>query len=852
MNKMAKFAVLPAAACLLLSCRHEEPSESRQISLSICETAVKTVLNSSRTSLQWSDGDAISVYNDHDASIASAAYEAGASIKVFVPLEATSVKATYPETSGSYDAPGFVFPELQEQASAGVLNGSCYPLVAEAAIVQDAAELHFETVGSAFALNVYNPKEQGEKLQSVTVKPSQRASGVRVQMSSPFVIGSDRPSDKRSYEGQVYACLEKGRYSGVAFTVVTDRYQYSITTNDTMMDLEGHDFFAVNLDLTHLKAYISVGVGTESFSAEEEEAVDVTLSGAGFVELTQQDDSDAQLTEDIIPDFSTVGYHWGEAEFPDYGSVVELDAPSGDDDTEMIQAAIDAASEGTVILFQPGRYIVDGLLILDKNGIILRGSGNRQTELFARGTVPLDDDWDPSANGAAYPCVRTLVNVGVSKRNAQGERTAQTTYSIAALTVTNLDNRIIEQHPDAWKIRGQMMYSGSTEVMGGGSTITEDAFCGSRFVTVSDASFFARGDKVVVYRPGTAEWIHDLKMDNIIKAVDDIGTIVQWSPEEYSMCWERTVTDVVGNRVYLDAPLVMSIMKAYGGGELRHYSRTRIRECGIENLKMTSDYNPARNSVKYGVGDIYHATTAVAFYGAEHCWVRNVETHFFSNSAVVMGRESKNITVQGCDQREPAGYLMGGLRYAFHISGGQQCLVRDCTSDDDRHQFVTGARIPGPNVFLRCSGTNGHADVGPHQRWATGTLYDNVSTNASMKAYDAGNSGTGQGWQGTNQVFWCCTASAFSLQTPWVTGKNYAIGCMLPGGAPLTAFSKARNYPNPGYGPSGNLVNDSDVNGDRILGELRSLGPGEEASLYEAQLRGRLAAGVRISDIVLL
>jgi hypothetical protein len=121
-----------------------------------------------------------------------------------------------------------------------------------------------------------------------------------------------------------------------------------------------------------------------------------------------------------------------------------------------------------------------------------------------------------------------------------------------------------------------------------------------------------------------------------------------------------------------------------------------------------------------------------------------------------------------------------------------------------------------------------------------------------MKAIDAGNSGTGQGWQGTNQVFWCCTASKFSLQSPWVTGKNYAIGCMLTGGAPLTEFSKARNYPEPGYSPTGATVYDSAVNGTRILGELRALGPGEEQSLYEAQLSERLASGNRISNIVLL
>ena len=838
-----------AAACLLFSaCTQEEPSECRQIRLSLSETAVKTALNPTRTALQWQDGDAISVYNNHDASIASATYAAGEAISVFVPVDATQVKATYPETSGSYDSPGFVFPEVQEQAAAGVLNGRCYPLVAEAAIVGSAAELHFASVGSAFALNVYKPKEQGEKLQYVTVKPAQRETAVKVQLAEPFALGADQPSDKRTYEGQVYACLEKGQYNGIEFTVVTDRYRYNITSNDTMMDLESHDFFVVNLDLAHLKAYISVRVGSEAFSEDEEHLVDVTLAGAGFVELTQYYFSDAQLTEDIIPDFSAVGYHWGEAEFPDYGRVVELDAPSGDDDTDMIQAAIDAASEGTVIQFQEGRYIVDGLLILDKNGIILRGAGNRQTEIFARGTLTLDEV-DPEADNATYPVVRTLINLGVAKSTRIA--TSARLLRISTIGANNKAGRRIEYHLSAWNVKGRTLNSGSTEVMGGGSEIIEDAFCGSNFVTVADASSFSVGESVVVYRPGTREWVHDLKMDNIIRSLDKT-TVNQWNPSDYNMCWERTVKAIVGNRIFFDTPLMMSVTQAYGGGAVRHYSRTRIRECGIENFKLVSDYNPDRDSYAFGVGDIYHATTAIMFYGAEHCWVKNVETHRFCMSAVQISDGARNITVQDCDQREPTGYdRTGGLRYAFSIEGGQQCLIRNCTSDQDRHQFATGAQIPGPNVFSRCTGTNASADVGPHQRWATGTLYDNVSTNASMKAYDSGDSGTGHGWEGVNQVFWNCTAASFSLQSPWVTGKNYAIGCKFSAGGDAS-LSPGRTYPNPGYDPDGNMVNDSDVNGTRIDGECRPRTAGEPESLYEFQLQERLSAGNRVSDLVIL
>lgn len=836
-----------AAGLLFSACTQEELAECRQVSLSFPEVAVKTTLKPDHSALQWSEGDAISVYNDYNGSIAGATYQAGGNISVSVPVDAKWVKATCPETAGTYADPGFVFPRKQTQATAGALNGEYYPIVAEAQIINDAAALHFESVGSAFALNVYNPKEQGEEFRSISVQPSGMEQAVQVSLETPFAIDTDKPADKRGYAKQVYACLEKGQYSQIAFVVRTNKYQYSITSNETVLDLESHDFFVLNLDLANMKVYATFDTGCEGFSLEEE---DVTLTVSGFIELIHEV-PDEQLTTDEIPDFSTVGYHWGEDEFPDYNNVVQLDAPSGGDDTQMIQNAIDNASEGTVILFRQGRYIVDDLLVLDKNGIILRGSGNRQTEIFARGTLTLDEV-DPTANNAYYPVVRPLINIGITKSKSTRIKTNVLALRISTIGVNNKAGRQIEYHLDAWNVRGRALNSSSVETMGAGPAIVDSAFCGSRFVTVDDASSFNVGDNVVVWRPGTQPWIHALKMDMIIKALDDQGTINQWDPANFTMCWERTVKAVVANRVYLDTPLVMSITQPFGGGELRHYKRTRIKECGIENLLLVSDYNPDRDSDAYGDrGDIYHATSAIVFHGAEHCWVKNVETRRFSMSAVSISEEARNISVVDCDQKEPTGYLTGGLRYAFHISGGQQCLVRNCTSDGDRHQFATGAQIPGPNVFSRCTGTNALSDVGPHQRWATGTLYDNVSTNNSMKAYDAGNSGTGHGWQGTNQIFWCCTAAKFSVQTPWVTGKNYAIGCKYPGGGAAT-LTPGREYPNPGYGPDGSLVYDSVVNGTRIDGECRPLQPGEEESLYESQLNKRLAAGDKVSNYVQL
>ena len=103
-------------------------------------------------------------------------------------------------------------------------------------------------------------------------------------------------------------------------------------------------------------------------------------------------------------------------------------------------------------------------------------------------------------------------------------------------------------------------------------------------------------------------------------------------------------------------------------------------------------------------------------------------------------------------------------------------LFMNCHATEGRHDFVTGAKVAGPNVFYNCTATNTHADIGPHHRWAMGTLYDNIVTDGEINAQDRGNWGTGHGWSGVTQVFWNCTASKGAIQNPWVSGKNYVIG----------------------------------------------------------------------------
>ena len=58
-----------------------------------------------------------------------------------------------------------------------------------------------------------------------------------------------------------------------------------------------------------------------------------------------------QPTGDMIPDFSRVGYRWGDAEIPTVAVVATLTPPAGGADaTTLIQSAIDKAGAGAIVL----------------------------------------------------------------------------------------------------------------------------------------------------------------------------------------------------------------------------------------------------------------------------------------------------------------------------------------------------------------------------------------------------------------------------------------------------------------------------------------------------------------------
>lgn len=267
-----------------------------------------------------------------------------------------------------------------------------------------------------------------------------------------------------------------------------------------------------------------------------------------------------------------------------------------------------------------------------------------------------------------------------------------------------------------------------------------------------------------MFRPGTDAWIHDLKMDQI---VGRDGT-VQWTAKRYDVRFYRVITKVEGNKIVIDNPIVMALETKYGGGEVYKYNFAgRINNVGVENIYCESEFDSdlAEN----------HGWVAIGFNKIENGWVTNVTSMFFGNSCVGMQSEAKNISVLNCGCFEAKSIITGGRRYSFN-NAGQLNLVMNCQTTEGRHDYVTGPITCGPNVFYNCTSENTHDDIGPHQRWAMGTLYDNIVTDGAINKQDRGEMGSGHGWAGVNQEGGNCTAKIATVQSPWVSGKNYCIG----------------------------------------------------------------------------
>jgi hypothetical protein len=470
-----------------------------------------------------------------------------------------------------------------------------------------------------------------------------------------------------------------------------------------------------------------------------------------------------------ILDESGVGYQGGLAPLPSSNTVPVkiIVSPMAGDNTTNIQSAINYVSA----------------LPLDTNGF-------RGAVLLSAGLYPCSNTISIKASGVV------LRGVG-SYTNGSGtvlEATASNQYTLVEISGSGSAS------------------SGTTH------TITNLYIpAGARSFFVDNTSGLSVGTEVYVRRVATTNWIHDLGMDLLGPAPD-----VPWTASGYNMDLDRIITHIEGNHIFVDAPITCAIdARHYTNGTIRPFTwGGRISNVGIEHIFAKSDY--------FGnVTNENHGWTFVQFDNTVNGWARDVNSQYFGYSCVNLNSGDKFITVQNCQALDPISIITGGRRYAFAMNDVQYCLVKNCYTRQDRHQFVTQSLTIGPNVFVDGTSDNAHAEAGPHQRWATGILWDNIIIHGGNNdIQNAGNYGTGHGWEGANCVIWNNAASGFIVQNP-PGANNWLIGSVGP-----IQTGTAWNI---GYTNMPHAAGNYDSSGSTATNVFPD-------SLYFSQLQDRLAA----------
>ncbi|HKL20283.1 MAG TPA: hypothetical protein VJ904_00670, partial [Tichowtungia sp.] len=531
---------------------------------------------------------------------------------------------------------------------------------------------------------------------------------------------------------------------------------------------------------------------------------------------------------DRILDFSTCGYMRSEVPIPDVPVVKTLTPPEGKarstdnmnyrvgpDSYQDVQAALDEAAamkpdehglRGAVVL-QKGTWYFSNTLHVT-SGVVLRGEGDDEDGTVLIFTFPEGGDVAIQLGGAkpnSVPEYPKIAGTLSKQTGADGETRYILTLDDGYWFVVKdpkfkpelklepfVGSKVIltmKAVPATSDLKHNMPYEAQRvedgqeipplnphlklpELPFGMANTAESLIAddhvpsGSSTLTLEDASGFAAGDSVTVYKTTNWEWIDQLGLGERIRHIrggKQGASKTPWTPQTYTH--PRKITAINGNTITLDVNLPQSIDQEFGGGYVRQTKPSIDHsQCGLENLRIVSNYDETKSGNGKGTNyaNLWNGIRLLCRDG----WTRNCTVMHVVKSAVDIN--GRFCTVREVKSLQPVGPKAGGRRYAFNLSdNGMGNLCYKCYSEDSRHDFVAGARVMGPNVFLKCTAYKGGQSE-PHHRWSTGILYDNITMKegGSLAAINRGDSGTGHGWAGANIVFWNCAAKGIVVFDP--------------------------------------------------------------------------------------
>lgn len=484
--------------------------------------------------------------------------------------------------------------------------------------------------------------------------------------------------------------------------------------------------------------------------------------------------------------------------------------PTGEaDSTNAIQAAINAAgSAGGGVVFMPeGTYRVkpqgnnNQALLINKNGIVLRGAGAEKTRIF-------NDEHNMRR--------KTIIR-------AQGSTSS-------------------------WTARP----SGSTERL-----ITSDLFTPTHVIPVSSTSGFSVGDWVMLRADMTDAFAADHNM------LDLWGGGI-YNPLK-GVTFQRKITAInsTARTITIDVP-IRYYLRPRDNARV-HHLHGQLLNIGMEDFSIGNVQHPNSGLSTGWGEDHYtvegtnayevHDSWAIRYDRVRDSWisrvesylptVNTVEAHLLSNGISV--RQSNSVTIEHADFQRPLYGGGGGNGYMYVIGNSNEILIRDSAARYSRHGFSIIDMGSSGIVFLRFldqetsrqvvrTGATSGRGSDHHKYLSQSNLVDTSIANASwFEAKWRGNSGgsISHGQTSVHTVFW--NTEGLSYWEHLFSGQYVSY---------VVRSDQARH----GYiigtrGPASGILTDVTAGRTEPRDFREGVGMGDTLSpfsLYEDQLAGRL------------
>ena len=445
-------------------------------------------------------------------------------------------------------------------------------------------------------------------------------------------------------------------------------------------------------------------------------------------------DADVQAVH-YLPDFSYVGYRWGEtplpSSFPEH-TVIEAEAHGAvadddEDDTAALQGALAAAhaTDGPVLVRLPaGRLILTGVLAIERSDLVLQGAGSGEngTTLYLPRSLSDVDAPAATAEIAEY----LLAN---DKRQRERDRGIDEPFSLyswsGGFVWTNTPGGRGKPYLASYDREPVELATGLTGRRG------------EHVVAVNGGADVAPGQIVVLNwfnREGRTSSLLDYLYAG--RAADlPVGERHWESPDMPLTRQEVTVVAVEGDRITLKEPLLHDLRPAWTPTMTAWEA---ITDVGIEGLRFEFLYN------EYNIHHVEPGNNAIYLTNTAHSWVRDVDV--VNGDSGVLTDVCSNVTI------EDVGIYGRKAHYGVHVGDCYNVLARNVyVSAPVEHTFTfnTGSRM---SVYTKSTATDSPV-LDQHSGLNYQNLFDDLVLHLDDPAHQPITGGGAKYWKPSHAAY---------------------------------------------------------------------------------------------------